>query len=67
MATEITADIHDGYLTTLYGRGLLVGRIVGDKKERWPDGTIIRSSSIVSIDGNIVTTNNSVYRMVDDA
>lgn len=37
------------------------GEIYGDTRKRWPDGTFVRTSVVKSVDGNIVTTRNSVY------
>ena len=39
------------------------GEIYDDIHKRWPDGTFIWTSTVKSVDGNIVTTRNSVYEV----
>lgn len=42
-------------------RGSVEGMIFSDVHDRWPAGTRIRTSRIVHEDGNIVSTENSIY------
>ncbi len=40
------------------------GDIYGDRKGRFADGTNVTTSRVVEVDGDIVVTRNSVYRVV---
>lgn len=42
-----------------------VGEIYGDTKGRFPDGTTVRTSPIVSIENGILQTLNTRYLLVD--
>lgn len=43
--------------------GCYYGDIYGDIRKRWPDGTPVRTSRVLSVVGNIVTTQNSIYQI----
>lgn len=42
-----------------------LGDIYEDKKGRWADGTPIITSKIVSVDGDILQTRNTKYKLVE--
>ena len=43
---------------------LVCGTIVKDHARRWPSGYLIRTSKVLEIEGDIVTTLNSRYKIV---
>lgn len=43
--------------------GCYGGNIYDDIRKRWPDGTFIWTSKVLSVVGNIVTTQNSIYEV----
>ena len=45
------------------GVGRYGGNIYGDIRGRWPDGTFVWTSRVLSVVGNIVTTQNSIYQI----
>lgn len=65
--TEVTAELRNWMYDT-NGNGVFWGEIYGDKKERWPDGRHIHTSSVEEIvekeDHYIVYTLNSVYLLM---
>lgn len=42
----------------------MFGLISNDKKERFADGHLVRTSAVVALAGEFVSTTNSVYRLV---
>ena len=44
-------------------RGTYIGVIYGDIRKRWPDGTLIKTSRVMSRIGNTITTQNSIYEV----
>lgn len=62
--TEVTAVLRDAAkMELLSGRYKLVGTISGDTKGRFKDGQRVLTSVVVSVDGDIFNTVNSVYRV----
>lgn len=63
---EVTGELRDWEYNDLYS--VFNGKIFGDKKERWPDGRSIHTSSVEEIvereDHLIVYTMNSVYLLM---
>ena len=59
MQEEITGTINDW----VKSGQVIYGKIYGDTRGRFPDGTQIRTSKIDSIEGDIVYTQNSVYKL----
>lgn len=57
---EFTAELHKPVNYTYY----FTGRIYKDKEGRFPDGTLIRTSLIESLEDDVLTTKNSVYKLV---
>lgn len=47
--------------------GRYAGNIYGDRKGRFTDGTYVHTSPAVSVEGDILTTRNTVYKLVDKA
>lgn len=39
------------------------GEVYGDTKGRFVDGEVIRTSVVVTIEGNVVLTRNSIYEV----
>lgn len=60
---EIHFYEHDLHLGE-HADGLVRGYIFGDRKGRFDDGTFIRTSHVQRVEGQIVHTRNSVYRLV---
>lgn len=40
------------------------GDIYGDTRGRFSDGTPVRTSKVLSVNGNLVTTQNSIYEII---
>lgn len=40
------------------------GRIMNDKRGRFPDGCLVHTSKILKIEGDLLYTRNSVYKLV---
>lgn len=64
--TKVTAGLKNWKQVTYCGVQVVTGYIYGDTKQRWPDGTFIRSSflqdqSVVLKQGDTAITNNSAY------
>ena len=61
----ITATLSDWSIATHTGFMQFVGRIRNDKKGRFADGEIIRTSAVQRVDfeTNLVVTRNSVYKL----
>ena len=56
---SVTAKLKNAYrIGKVYS-----GNIHGDTRGRFPDGELVRTSAVQSVDGNIVTTANSVYEV----
>ena len=56
---SVTAKLKNAYrIGNVYS-----GNIYGDTRGRFPDGELVRTSAVQSVDGNIVTTANSVYEV----
>ncbi len=58
---NITAKLKNAEVMRSSIGDILRGQIYGDVHGRFDDGEWIRTSYIKSVDGNIVTTRNSVY------
>lgn len=63
---NITAELRSWSRENIGGTKFLMGRIYGDTKDRWPDGTRIHTSFLVNEedagDDIVFTTRNSIYR-----
>lgn len=46
-----------------YHEGCVVGYVSGDKKGRFPDGTLIRTSTVLTQYSDLVFTRNSIYKL----
>ena len=58
---SITAKLKNAEILKTSLGDIARGQIYGDVHRRFDDGEWIRTSYIKSVDGNIVTTRNSVY------
>lgn len=64
---EVTAELRNWLLLgNVEGKRWAIGDIFNDSKNRFKDGTEVRTSSIVEIKGDIIVTRNSVYRLVGE-
>ena len=56
-------NLWDGYQASKINKNQLRGQIYDDEKERWEDGTSIRTSSLVELDINnkVAKTLNTKY------
>lgn len=61
------AELRDWSVTNLGGRLIAFGRIYGDRKGRFADGTEIRTSLVQSVTGDILQTRNTTYRLGEPA
>jgi hypothetical protein len=59
---EVTAYLYEAVHDRL--NNVVRGFVFGDKKKRFSDGDLIRSSFICAIKGDFVTTLNSSYRVI---
>ena len=48
---------------TGYFNGTIVGNINGDTKGRFEDGHLVRTSTVLKTEGDIIYTRNSVYKL----
>ena len=58
---SITAKLKNAEILKTSLGDIALGQIYGDVRSRFNDGEWIYTSCIKSVDGNIVTTRNSVY------
>lgn len=63
----ITAKLKNAFYRGNGDVGCYGGNIYGDIRKRWFDGTFIWTSQVLSVEGNIVTTQNSVYEIEPEA
>lgn len=66
---NITGILEDAALvsfTSIDDAQIVCGTIVKDHARRWPSGYILRTSRVVKIEGDIVTTLNSHYKIMGD-
>lgn len=61
------AELRHWQLAPYWGGDLALGYIYNDAKGRFDDGTFVRTSKVVSVDGNILTTRNTRYLLVEPA
>ena len=59
----ITAKLKNAIYTEGPMGGRYGGEIYGDVNKRWPDGTWVWTSKVKGVEGNIVTTRNSIYEV----
>lgn len=61
---EVTASLKNVWFAPVSGgKSIAYGYIYGDTKGRFLDGTHIRTSIVEKIEGDVITTRNSVYRI----
>lgn len=60
---KITAKLKNAAYAESGLSGRYCGNIYDDIHKRWPDGAFIWTSAVKRVDGNIVTTLNSVYEV----
>ena len=58
---QVTAVLKEAEIIQRDGWRFARGRCYGDTRGRFNDGDWIRTSDVVKIDGNTVTTRNSIY------
>lgn len=63
---EYTAELRDYYSYPAGNSSVYVGRIYNDSKGRFVDGQIVRTSLVEKVDGDLVYTMNSVYKLVNE-
>lgn len=59
MSKEYDAILKDA--TLVYG--VVYGEIYEDSRKRWPDGTVVRTSLVKEVKGDIVITQNTTYKV----
>lgn len=63
--TPIDAELHKWWVEDIPGEGVVFhGRIHGDRKQRFADGTPIRTSLVMSREDDIIQTLNTTYKIV---
>jgi hypothetical protein len=60
---QITGTIKNARFFDIGSKQIVCGQIYGDAGNRFEDGTQINTSEVISVDGDLVTTRNSVYRI----
>lgn len=60
---NITAKLISAKRVTYPFGECIVGQVFGDSKGRFEAGETIRTSPIVHVDGDIVSTRNSIYEV----
>lgn len=63
--TQITAELHRHEFRPIGELQIVTGFVYGDTKGRFRDGEHIRSSAVERIEGDLVFTENSVYRIIN--
>jgi len=64
--TEITAEIHNWDHFTIRGKTKVAGFIHKDRMKRFPDNHWVTTSTVKSVDGDLITTRSgSVYKLVN--
>lgn len=63
--TQITAEIQRHNIRTMGELTLLQGFVYYDKLGRFRDGEFITTSAIERVEGDLVFTRNSVYRVIN--
>ena len=67
MEKEITGTLENWYVDIIFDKFIINGDIYKDNKNRWPDGTFIHTSSVISPskeeckEGIAITTKHSTY------
>lgn len=62
---QITAEVQRHNIRPIGELTLLQGYVYGDKRGRFRDGEFITSSAIERIEGDLVFTANSIYRILN--
>jgi len=60
---QITGTIKSAVRATLFGKNCIIGFMHEDKRGRFVDGRLIHTSSILRVEGDIVFTKNSIYKV----
>ena len=60
---EITATLKNALIYRIGKHLVFTGDIYGDVHKRWPDGSHIRTSLVDRVEGDLVYTRNSVYKI----
>jgi len=64
---DVTAELHNVKFVNLSADAKIAwGNVIGDSKRRFVDGTRIHTSLILKIEGDLIHTLNSVYRIVGE-
>lgn len=61
--TQITAILKNALIHRIGEHSVFTGEIYDDVNKRWPDGTSIRTSMVDRVEGDLVYTRNSVYKI----
>lgn len=62
----VTGELHDWRKIEIDDHFRIEGKIVGDVRQRFADGTTIHTSPIARMEGDLAITLNSVYRVVGE-
>lgn len=60
---EITATLKNARIHRIGKHSVFTGYIYGDVHNRWPDGSHIRTSMVDRVEGDLVYTRNSIYKI----
>lgn len=60
---EITATLKNALIYRIGKHSVFTGDIYDDVHKRWPDGSHIRTSLVDRVEGDLVYTRNSVYKI----
>ncbi len=60
---EITATLKNALIYRIGKHSVFTGDIYGDVHKRWPDGSHIRTSLVDRVEGDLVYTRNSIYKI----
>lgn len=62
--SNITASLEGAYVEDLGICWIVWAHIHGDIRKRFSDGTLVRTSSVKLLDGDVIYTTNSIYEIV---
>lgn len=60
---EITATLKNACIHRLGEKSYFTGHIYGDIRRRWADGFYIHTSMVDRVEGDLVYTRNSIYKI----
>lgn len=67
MTDQVTAELHNWAKAHFDEKTVIQGYIFGDTRGRFSDGTLVTTSSVTRIEGDVAFTRNSAYRLMGES